>query len=393
MQLLKFRVEGLSLYKEPLEIQFVSTQKNTRNSVSRLNEVKKPVYTVPVIEFTGLNASGKTVTLELVEFVLNLISGNNINNSGFDRIKRMINQKTHFEIFYYCGGFYRLKTDIEPVRGRSDAADSPCLKIIEEKLYKRVKKTVTKADWDKSSEYKLELDRTRKNSGLELLLEGESMNRAVYNKISRKPVISNCSAFTDSERLFSGNREILPEICRYLDPSIEKLKLERNKYSGALVILLKFFGGEEIVINTPKELVSYLSSGTIKGIDLFSRAVKILKSGGYLLIDEIENHFNHEIVKKLVDLFMDPEMNIGKGTLIFTTHYPTLMDVVDRNDCIYVFKNNGGFTCEPVSKYLKRTDGMKISNYFEYDFFEGTAPSYDNYWSMYKKIGSLIRGE
>ena len=42
------------------------------------------------------------------------------------------------------------------------------------------------------------------------------------------------------------------------------------------------------------------SSGTIKGIITFSMVKEVLHSGGYLLVDEIENHFNKEIVTTLV---------------------------------------------------------------------------------------------
>ena len=53
------------------------------------------------------------------------------------------------------------------------------------------------------------------------------------------------------------------------------------------------------------ELDHYLSSRTIKGINTFSSAVKSFETGGYLVVDELENHFNHEIVSTLIRFYMD----------------------------------------------------------------------------------------
>lgn len=100
----------------------------------------------------------------------------------------------------------------------------------------------------------------------------------------------------------------------FLDPTIEKLCFEQVE--GKTFIHLKFKNEEEIVLNTAVDLEQYLSSGTIKGIITFSMVKEVLQSGGYLLVDEIENHFNKEIVTTLVRFFMDSRFNKNGGTLI-----------------------------------------------------------------------------
>lgn len=69
-------------------------------------------------------------------------------------------------------------------------------------------------------------------------------------------------------------------------------------------------------------------------------------------MDEIENHFNKEIVTTLVRFFMDSRFNKNGGTLIFTTHYPELLDEYDRNDGIYIVRNRNGITVENLSYIL-----------------------------------------
>ena len=56
--------------------------------------------------------------------------------------------------------------------------------------------------------------------------------------------------------------------------------------------------------------------GRIKGIVAYTMAKEILKSGDYMVLDEIENHFNKEIVSTLVRFFMDSKFNKNGGTLL-----------------------------------------------------------------------------
>lgn len=97
------------------------------------------------------------------------------------------------------------------------------------------------------------------------------------------------------------------EVIAFLDPTIEKLCFEQTE--GKTFIHLKFKDEEEIILNNPADLEQYLSSGTIKGIITFSMVKEVLHSGGYLLVDEIENHFNKEIVTTLMRFFMDSRLN------------------------------------------------------------------------------------
>lgn len=58
-----------------------------------------------------------------------------------------------------------------------------------------------------------------------------------------------------------------------------------------------------------------------------------------MLIDELENHFNKEIVTTIIRFFMDSKLNRNGGTLIYTTHYSELLDEYNRNDSIYIIRN------------------------------------------------------
>ena len=106
-------------------------------------------------------------------------------------------------------------------------------------------------------------------------------------------------------------------------------------------------------------------------------------------MDEIENHFNKEIVTTLVHFFMDSRFNKNGGTLIFTTHYPELLDEYDRNDGIYIVRNRNGITVENLSYILNRND-IKRSDAYQSGFLEGTALPYEAYIRLKKSLDMSI---
>ena len=150
---------------------------------------------------------------------------------------------------------------------------------------------------------------------------------------------------------------------------------------------MKFKEKKELVLNQFSDLNRYLSSGTIKGINTFLKAINVFKTGGYLIVDELENHFNREIVSTLIRLFMDRTVNRTGAMLIFSTHYPELLDEFERNDNIYIIRNRKGVSIENLSNLLKRND-IKKSEAYQSGLLEGTAPMYEAYMALKK---SLIR--
>lgn len=184
---------------------------------------------------------------------------------------------------------------------------------------------------------------------------------------------------------------------KVLDDELMEQTVESIKQIGVvspLIVRPDPEGGYEILsghrrLHNAADLEQYLSSGTIKGIITFSMVKEVLHSGGYLLVDEIENHFNKEIVTTLVRFFMDSRLNKNGGTLIFTTHYPELLDEYDRNDGICIVRNRNGITAENLSYILKRND-IKKSDAYQSGFLEGTTPAYEAYMRLKKSLAASI---
>lgn len=168
---------------------------------------------------------------------------------------------------------------------------------------------------------------------------------------------------------FSDN--IPHEVITYLDQRIENLQFEKK--DKKTVIRMKFRDMEEIMLNNSVELNNYLSSGMVKGLIIFMLVQEVLQNGGYIVVDEIENHFNKEKATTLMRFFMDGKLNMNSGTLIFSTHYPELRDEYDWNDSIFITRNRNGVTVENLCTMLKRND-IKKSDAYQSGFLEGTNP-------------------
>ena len=154
------------------------------------------------------------------------------------------------------------------------------------------------------------------------------------------------------------------------DASIERLDYDKDG------IHLKFRNeGKEREV-TPNSLVNMVSSGTLRGGALVGRALETLRAGGYLIVDELENSINKQLVFAIMDLFASPVTNPHGATLLFSTHYPELLDHFTRKDSIWFAVRDGkGFALRNLGAYLGRTDLKKSVSFFA-NRVPGTAPSY-----------------
>ncbi len=80
------------------------------------------------------------------------------------------------------------------------------------------------------------------------------------------------------------------------------------------------------------------SSGTRNLLFFAGPVLDILKKGLTLIIDELDTSLHTLLVRELVRLFHQPEINIGNAQLIFTTHDTSLLDAhgLFRRDQIWL---------------------------------------------------------
>lgn len=384
MKILKLDIKGLPLLNSDLCIDFIAQQRVDDNDKEQLYNIFSNIYTNPALAFIGINASGKTTVLKVISFAISLLNNEALNNIDSKEIFDDLDSGQKVVItayFYYKNIINKLRTVIEKKVNLIDGTEKLVIvdEILWEKDIHRIKTKKSIFDFNDSDL------RTRRNKKEEYLLEDVSIILALNKKQDTNFFLYDMSKFTDHNML-NVLGKYPKEVLTFLDPSIEYLNC---KPEGKKVdIRLKFYGKDEINLNNPLALNKYLSSGTIKGLSVFMGAVITFTEGGYLVVDELENHFNSEIVSTLVRFFMDKKINKKGATLVFSTHYSELLDKFERNDNIYIVKNIGGIIAENLSNVLKRND-IKKSEIYDSDFLHGTVPAYESYIALKKVLLSL----
>ena len=384
MKILRITVQGLPLFKQELDIAFYAQQRVSEDDKETLfNLLLKPtVYLHAANAFIGINASGKTSVLKAIQLALHIVKNEPINHVDAKTILGGTN-KAVFRICFYDANQNICCLETEITSQKTKAGDY-VYSIVNEKLWEKPAASLQskKALTDFAG-----LDPIATRNENEIFLSDDVSFIIAHNKKTRDTLeICSLLSFTNVNVL-PFSEDIPLEVIAFLDPTIEKLYFEQMEKKT--FIHLKFKGEDEIILNNAMDLEQYLSSGTIKGIITFSMVKEVLQSGGYLLVDEIENHFNKEIVTTLVRFFMDSRLNKKGGTLIFTTHYPELLDEYDRNDGIHIVRNRNGIMVDNLSNILTRND-IKKSDAYQSGFLDGTTPAYEAYMRLKKSLTASI---
>lgn len=384
MKLLKIAINGLPHFKNRLDIDFVALQRVDDYDKERLCHVFSNIYVNKAISFVGINASGKTTILRAISFVMKMLNNESLNNIRSKAILDDMddNHQVIITTYFYDGhDVNKLETAI--VKEISEVDGSEKLIIKDEKLWSKDGARVkTKKNLFDFTEADLKQKRDKNE---QYLMDDVSIIVAENKKKNMSLFICDMLEWTDHNILNVLGR-FPKELLTFLDPGIEYLEcsLKEKKVD----IRLKFYGKEEIAINSLTVLENYLSSGTIKGLGVFMSATFSFAEGGYLIVDEIENHFNREIVATLIRFFMDEKVNKNGATILFSTHYSELLDEFDRNDSIYIVRNKEGIGVENLSNILKRND-IKKSEVYDSGYLGGTVPAYEAYMALKKVLSSV----
>lgn len=383
MKLLRITAEGLPLFKENLDLSFYAQQRVAEEQKNILYPLFSNIYMNAAIGFIGINASGKTSVLKVILLALEIINNEPINHIETRDILGD-SKEVKLNMYFFSGKaneICRLETIITSRKSKSEGISYG---IVSESLWtKNIDEVTTrKAMLDFKGREPVMV----RSSQEDFLSDDVSIMIARNKKTKEHMRIVNLLKYTN-ENILPFSEDIPTEVITFLDPTVEELHFDEN--DNKTLIHLKFKGKEEILLNSPVELNNYLSSGTVKGMITFTLAQEVLQSGGYIVVDEVENHFNKEIVTTLLRFFMDSKLNKNGGTLIFSTHYPELLDEYERNDSIFITRNLNGITVENLSNILKRND-IKKSDAYQSGFLEGTTPTYEAYMQLKKSIASTL---
>ena len=328
MKLLRVVASNFKNCCDNFTIDFIAkSRKTSEDKEYELQEIADSLHAFNTVAFVGKNASGKTTAVDLLDCCYSILGDFCLENKhySYDGIKLEI-------VFYHNDFIYRYRTELGAGTTLSNKA-SFINQTLEQKKYNKSKLKSIYMDDDFESA-----------SSISALPEDTSIVFFVLKKKETHAAYFDCDGEgADTYQLmFKALKKYdiplstISHVLRIFDDSICELSMEDEHY-----FRLKFDGDkprEEIM--SGKELLHFLSSGTTKGILLYTFVIASLKHGFDLIIDDIENHFSKTLVEYILSLYKDKSVNRYNATLIFTTHYCEILDLFNRQDNIWISTAN-----------------------------------------------------
>ncbi len=195
-----------------------------------------------------------------------------------------------------------------------------------------------------------------------------------------------------SEETFSAEKkEEYLRILKSADPTLEDIQVEFNekkveKHSldsddleNRAVVLKSvrvdvksthsIYDNHKAVSQSELPFLQIESNGTIKLFDILPTIFDALSTGDILIVDEIENGLHPTVVKKMIELFYNPETNPHNAQLICTTHNILLInEAVQRDEVWLMDKNEYG---ESSMKHISDISGLRSYDKLGQKMIEG----------------------
>lgn len=367
LELLKVKASGFKLLEDNFELNFTTkTRVYQKDKLSEIEEIDKGLNTFRSIAFVGGNSSGKSTALSLVLKTLLFLQ-----TGRWEFIPREFKKDSiDLNIVFYLEGFlYNYSCTFNKIEIDKLSIANIYSPITNEKL--------TKLEYNKARGIvNLDLLNTNGVDESEILksslLDTSAIAKITGDKISVDEFSNNNIVNFDGNivrntffaRLNSCDKELVSSIIKLLDESIEYIICDNSD-----LVKFKRINEKEIIISK-LELLSILSSGTFRGVELYVRSINALKYGKVFIVDEIENCFHKNLVKNLLFIFNSKNINSKGAKLIFSTHYTEILDSLSRRDNIFItHKENGYVNVKNLySDYDVRTELSK-SNQFDNNVF------------------------
>ena len=373
LYLLNLKANGYKLLSDDFSLNLTSRTRVYQNEKEKeMIEVDKGLYVFRSLAFVGGNSSGKSTVLSLLLKTLLFMQ-----TGRWEYVPREFkNDYINIETIFYLDGYIY---EYNFIVGKIDFEKLS----LANKFSPITKENLKKMRYDKSRGIK-NLDLVHENGeNLSSLFEMSLNDTSAITKIISNNIIvddfnnNNITNFNESivrntffTSLNSCDKNLVSSIIKLLDDSIDYIVCDASDH-----VVFKRINETELVM--PKvELISILSAGTFRGVELFIRCINALKYGKVFIVDEIENCFQKNLVFNLLFLFNDAKINSKGAQLIFSTHYVEILDYLNRRDGIFItHKNDGHISASNLySDYDVRSELSK-SKQFDNNVFN-TALNY-----------------
>ncbi len=381
MKLLKVSLQNSRILANDFSIDFINKTRIFEDDINTSVEmIKNGIGTLNVNVIAGVNASGKTASLRLIEFVLEIFTEHaSLDNEAKINFLNDFynNQELIFKVYWVDN------QTIYYIESKIDKIDNNFIFIAEKISQRKLIKSIAKSRIYDLSSFTHSINRNELDLENAKFLGKKRSISIIGNDNPKMQTFSNLTSIDFNVGSFNIDTEISKDVLRLLDPNVEYIKKVDDSKD---MYKLKFIDMIETEVSLIR-LNEILSSGTIKGYRLFSTMYYAFKYGGYLLVDEIENHMHMALVKLIINLFENRKINVKNAKLIFSTHYPELLDNVVRNDSINIVTSRSGkVVCNNIVNYnIRNKSDISRKNLFESGKIE-SVPSYESVEIIMRKL-------
>ena len=382
LHLLKIKISGFRLLSDSFELDLTSKARVFEKDLEKeVEEVDRGLFCFHSVAFVGGNSSGKSTVLSLLLKVGELLRSGRWEYDDFDFRGNHIDLCALFylegKIYSYSCRLLRMKDPCSTLKAYCPIADERLFNAKYERT--KGKKNLLLFEENKKEETDLFRYSLFDTSAISKLTNGKFGIDSFYtnNVVTFSEALVRNSFYASLKSL---DAMLVSSIVRLFDESIEYMVSDDSAY-----VRFKRFGEEEVSLKLT-ELSRVLSAGTFRGVELYIKAIKALKEGKVLLVDEIENCFHKNLVYNLLFLFNDASLNKNGASILFSTHYVEILDYLSRRDNIFItHKNDGDVTISNLYEdYDVRTELLK-SKQFDNNVFN-TAPKLETLLEVEKGV-------
>lgn len=365
--LLQFTVKNFLSIKDEVTLSMVASKDSSfEDNLLPYEDGKKIKNALKSVVIYGANASGKSNILKALRFVKNFIKnshemqqGIKIQRKPFKLDNRCINEPSEFQIVF-------IHNNVKYLYGFSVTEDE----VIDEYLYYYPNGRQSIIFERERDEYKFTIDVERQSelknkfhSKNKLFIATESLWEYEKAKVPFEWLSSYLNIFINHDGLEGytvssmhndekinllvkkyikladvGIDDIAVDIKRsddIINSDVFKLLSEDvksqllKKVQDANIIDIKMIHkakDKEGNITNYKFDIDEESDGTQKFFGLLGPWINALLNGYTIVIDELDIRLHTLLVKKLMGMFLDPDVNKNNAQLIFTTHDTNLLD-------------------------------------------------------------------
>ena len=369
MKILKVNATGFKNCADDFELSFVPiARKTAEDKEYELEEIADGLFVFSTIGVVGKNASGKTSVLDLLSVCYDILGKYRVDKKPFslDNVSLRI-------YFYHDEHIFRYSTTLrENIRGGGVYFEN------QELLQKKYFKSNVNCLFDFAGNEKYPTEGVLPEDTSIVFFALKKINGASIYYSSLDIGTNAYSTSFAAQKTFGLPDGIIARIVKIFDENITKLEMiDEHNYR------IEFCGKEEVLSDS--ELYYRISSGTTKGLILYTLVVSSLREGCDLVIDEIENHFHKTLVENIISLYKDKTINRKNATLIFATHYCEILDLFNRQDNIYITKSDEKVKIYNMYKdYDIRSELLKSKQFYNNVF--KTAVNYEALMDLKKEL-------